>query len=145
VLSQTRRLFREDGGAATRRGAGGFDRFELRDAGTWPVVRFDIHHTWARGVKRPTKAKKKIGGLDMPFGESAYEAVINRCLLLKSTNQAVDNTPFPAVAALEGIRTKHMSTYLFDPKAADYHGFVATRLKRIVAALERRLPRPKES
>lgn len=121
-------------------GGGGCDEFELRAAGTWPPTRLDIHHMWARGVKKPPKTQQRIDGVELPYGEQAYEAVINRCLLLKETNIAVGNTPFSAVSELIGVRREWMGTYLIDPGAGSWFEFVRDRLEQVQRALQNRIP-----
>ena len=122
-------------------GSGKFDKFVLADSGTWPVTRLDIHHMWARGVKAPPKSQRKIRGIELPHGPEAYEAVINRCLLLKETNIAIGNTPLPSVSRLKGVRKDWIGSYLVDPGTRQWAPFVRARLDRILAALEKRIPR----
>jgi hypothetical protein len=123
-------------------GDGGFEEFELRDAGTWPPTRLDVHHMWARGVKKPPKAKQNLNGIEIPSGEDAYESVVNRCLLLKETNIAVGNTPFASVDKLENVRREWIETYLLDPDTDKWEDFVAARLEKVHEALEKRVPKP---
>lgn len=123
-------------------GQGNFTRFELKDAAsTWPIASLDIHHMWARGVKKPAKAKQRYQGIEIPHGEQAYESVVNRCLLLKSTNIAIGNTPFPAVKDLENVRPTWLKSYLIDPRGADWETFVVGRFTRMKKALEARVPK----
>ena len=119
---------------------GGSSAFRLRDAGTWPPTSLDVHHIWARGVKKPPKTKRRVQGLDVPHGPEAHESVVNRCLLLKETNISIGNTPFSNVVKLEGVRAGWMSTYLLDAKARDWPGFVDGRIRKVRAALARRVP-----
>jgi hypothetical protein len=123
-----------------RRDSGQFLEFSLKDAGTWPPTQLDVHHMWARGVKKPAKAKGLLDGIEIPHGDAAYETIINRCLLLKSTNLTVGNTPLPNVEDLEHVQHNWMATYLLDPDASDWPGFVRSRLERITAALRSRVP-----
>lgn len=122
-------------------GSGKFDKFVLADSGTWPVTRLDIHHMWARGVKAPPKSQRKVRGIELPHGSEAYEAVINRCLLLKETNIAIGNTPLPSVRRLKGVREDWIASNLIDPGTRQWAPFVRARLDRILAALEKRIPR----
>jgi hypothetical protein len=121
-------------------GEGRFEQFPLREAGTWPLTALDVHHMFARGIKKPPKTAKKVRGLEIPHGDQAYESIVNRCLLLKETNIAIGNSAFRSVSDIKGITKAAMGTYLLDPSAEDWHRFVKRRVDMIVKALKVRVP-----
>jgi hypothetical protein len=120
--------------------SGAYSEFLLSDAGGWPRTPLDIHHMWAQGTKRPPKSKTKVRGVEVT-ADDVYETVINRCLLLKATNIAVGNTPFPSVTQIANIDADHIATYLIDHSAKTWPSFVEARFDRIVEALEARVPK----
>jgi hypothetical protein len=115
------------------------ERFPLRDAAAWPRVPLDVHHMYPRGVKSPT-GTSKYKGIDIPSGTDAYESVVNRCLLLRSTNAAIGAVPFNAVKKREGVNEDWIATYLVDPNAKNWVAFVKQRFNRIETALGDRIP-----
>ncbi len=123
---------------------GGFDEFHLSSSATNPDIALDIHHIFARGTKPPRsgRAVKYLSKVEIPLGKDAYEAIINRCLLLKSTNISIGSTPFSSVKRLQGIDETRMASYLVGPYTTSWNNFVSGRFEAIKSALLERVPKP---
>jgi hypothetical protein len=107
-------------------------------------VSLEVHHIWAEGIDPPqsTRVPKADApdGFSIPSGDGAVDIVLNRCLLLASTNNRVDTRFLDQLGNLPGIRPANVKSYLFDPEAKTWSLFAATRIRKIEAAMRKVLP-----
>ncbi len=116
--------------------------FKIQEADGRADVALDVHHMFPRATK-VTRQKRvsKYRGVEIPGEKDAYETVINRCLLLKSTNTSIGATPFGSVTKHKGVEPDWVATYLVDPSAAAWSTFVTKRLGAIELELRKRVPK----
>lgn len=107
------------------------------DGGTRPVSRLDQHHVFPSENPLPDFGGALNTGELIP--EDA-ELVLNRVLILNSTNQSVHATP-PSGLAGRGIDLTKVASHLINTNTlASWDGFVRDRVDRVRAAIAQVLP-----
>lgn len=104
-----------------------------------PVSRLEGHHIFPSDNALPGTGGELAAGVEIP---ADHDLVINRALLLGSTNSDLQATPPDALTGRD-IDLELVKSHLIDPDSLDnWDDFVRSRVRQITEHLEKILPKP---
>jgi hypothetical protein len=112
-------------------------------------IKLDAHHLWPRGAGLPPRPngnqRRFANGVLVPHGQAAINCILNRVLLLKSTNIKVSaSPPHTARTTTRDVREINLGTYLLDPSKRTWRTLAQSRLEKIEEKIQMLIPRAPE-
>jgi hypothetical protein len=107
-----------------------------------PTSILEQHHVYPSENELPGTGGRLTDEPQSDLIPADTDMIVNRVLLLESTNQSLHATP-PSSLAERGIELGAVATHLIDPETlTSWDEFVRDRIKKIEASVEAQLPKP---